>query len=80
MEHYNIILGDVINALITRGYNPYAQLKGYTLKKSPLYITSFNNARDLIQKVEIEYIQEYLKNWDKHQDNKWVIEFLNKVN
>ena len=71
-------LNAVVEALIERGYNPYAQLKGYILKNSPCYITSFKNAREIIKTVDDEFIDDYLKNWGKYQDNKWKKEFIEK--
>lgn len=72
----NTLLNHVIKAIIARGYNPYAQLKGYVINNSPLYITSFKNARELITKIETKYIEEYLKTWENHQDKQWVIDFI----
>ena len=71
-------LNAVVEALIERGYNPYAQLKGYVLNNSPCYITSYNNARDIIKTVDIEFIDDYLTNWDRYQDGRWKREFIEK--
>ena len=71
-------LNAVVEALIERGYNPYAQLKGYILDNSPNYITSFKNARDIIKTIETDIVEEYLKNWEQYQDIKWKKEFIDK--
>ena len=73
-----IILNDVVKALIERGYNPYTQLKGYIIKNSTRYITSHNNAREIIKTVDIKLVEEYLKDWEKFQDIKWKKEFIEK--
>ena len=42
----------VYQALVERGYNPVNQIVGYIMSGDPTYITSHNNARSLIMKVE----------------------------
>ena len=61
-------VGDVImkvyQALIERGYNPVNQIVGYIMSGDPTYITSYNNARSLIMKVERdEILEELMKNY-----------------
>lgn len=56
------ILTDVYNALVEKGYNPINQIVGYILSGDPTYITSHNNARSLIMKVERdELVEEVIK-------------------
>ena len=62
-----VILTTVYQALKEKGYNPINQLVGYLLSGDPTYITSYNNARTLIRKMERDEILEkllesYLKN------------------
>nr|WP_242945020.1 IreB family regulatory phosphoprotein [Caminicella sporogenes] len=58
------ILNDVYVALKEKGYNPINQIVGYILSGDPTYITSHNNARNIIRKVERdELIEELLKNY-----------------
>lgn len=52
------ILDDVTSALIEKGYNPVNQLVGYLSTGDETYITSFNNARDIIVSIEKEKILE----------------------
>lgn len=54
------ILLAVYNALRERGYNPINQLVGYLLSGDPAYITSHNNARNLIRRIERDEILEEL--------------------
>ena len=59
-------VGDVLEAvyrsLKSKGYNPTSQIVGYVLSGDPTYITSYNNARSIIQKVERdEIIEEMMK-------------------
>ncbi len=60
------VLGVVYEALTEKGYNPVNQIVGYIMSGDPTYITSHNNARSLIMKVERdeiveEVLQEYIK-------------------
>lgn len=52
------ILTDVYNALVEKGYNPINQIVGYILSGDPTYITSHNNARNLIRQVERDELLE----------------------
>lgn len=55
-----IVLNTVYQALKTKGYNPINQLVGYLLSGDPTYITSYNNARGLIRKLERDELLEEL--------------------
>ena len=58
------VLEIVYKALKEKGYNPVNQLVGYILSGDPTYITSHNNARSLIMKVERdELVEEVLKTY-----------------
>lgn len=46
------ILTQVYEALQHKGYNPINQIVGYILSEDPTYITTYNNARSLIRKVD----------------------------
>jgi uncharacterized protein (UPF0297 family) len=60
------ILQNVYNALKEKGYNPISQIVGYLLSGDPAYITSHNNARNLIRRLERdELLEELLKNYIK---------------
>ena len=50
----------VNNALIDKGYNPVNQIVGYVMSGDPTYITSHNDARNLIQKIERDELLEEL--------------------
>lgn len=54
------ILLQVHKALIEKGYNPINQIVGYLLSGDPAYITSHNNARGLIRKIERDDLMEEL--------------------
>lgn len=56
----SVIIGTVYQALKEKGYNPINQLVGYLLSGDPAYITSYNNARGLIRKLERDEILEEL--------------------
>ena len=60
------IICAVYNALKVKGYNPVSQLVGYTLSGDPTYITNYNNARSIINRVERdEILEELVKNYLK---------------
>lgn len=50
----------IFSALKERGYDPYSQIYGYLKENDPAYITSYNNARELIQKLNKDKIKEYI--------------------
>ena len=57
----------VYDALKEKGYNPINQIVGYILSEDPTYITSYNNARGLIRKLDRDellklLVVNYLKN------------------
>ena len=56
----------VYQALVERGYNPVNQIVGYIMSGDPTYITSHNNARSLIMKVERdEILEELMRHYDE---------------
>jgi len=58
------ILSEVFEALNEKGYNPISQIVGYIISGDPTYITSHNNARSIIRRVERdEILEELLKNY-----------------
>ena len=61
------VLDLVYDAMEEKGYNPVNQIVGYIMSGDPTYITSHNNARSLIMKVERdelveELLTQYIKN------------------
>lgn len=52
------ILKEVYEALSEKGYNPINQIVGYILSGDPTYITSHNNARNLIRTIERDELLE----------------------
>lgn len=64
------IIEYVYNALLEKGYDPVNQIIGYILSGDPTYITSHNNARSIVIKMERDelleaMLKEYLKFDDK---------------
>ena len=58
------VLEIVYKALKEKAYNPVNQIVGYIMSGDPTYITSHNNARSLIMKVERdELVEEVLKTY-----------------
>jgi uncharacterized protein (UPF0297 family) len=54
------ILVKVYEALREKGYNPITQIVGYIMSGDPSYITSHNNARSLIRRMERDELLEEL--------------------
>ena len=54
------ILTIVYDALEERGYNAIDQMVGYILSGDPSYITSHNNARNIIVRIERDDLVEEL--------------------
>ena len=46
------ILTTVYDALKEKGYNPINQIVVYVLSEDPTYITTHNNARSLIRRID----------------------------
>lgn len=58
------ILKTVYGALQDKGYNPINQIVGYILSGDPTYITSHNDARNLIRLIERdELLEKMVKNY-----------------
>ncbi|MCL2122342.1 MAG: IreB family regulatory phosphoprotein [Clostridiales bacterium] len=60
------ILRQVFHALKEKGYSPINQIVGYLLSGDPAYITSHQNARNMIRRLDRdelleELVTEYLK-------------------
>jgi uncharacterized protein (UPF0297 family) len=60
------ILRLVYQALDEKGYNPISQIVGYLLSEDPTYVTTHNNARGLVRRIDRDellqaLVREYLK-------------------
>ena len=53
-------LTEVYEALNEKGYNPVNQIVGYILSEDPTYITTYNNARSLIRKIDRDELLQTL--------------------
>ena len=57
-----LILTKVYDALLEKGYNPINQIVGYILSEDPTYITTHNDARNLIKKIDrYEFLRTLIK-------------------
>ena len=64
------IIREVYQALKAKGYDPIMQMVGYIISGDPTYITSYNNARSLIRRLERdelleEFVRYYIVQHDK---------------
>ncbi len=50
----------VYDALVEKGYNPINQFVGYILSEDPTYITTHNNARVLIRRIDRDTLLQTL--------------------
>ena len=67
------ILRVVYDALAEKGYNPISQIVGYLLSEDPTYITTHNNARILVRRLERDellqaLVKEYLRKEEEATD------------
>ena len=70
-----LILRQVYQALDEKGYNPISQMVGYILSEDPTYITTHNNARSLVRRIDRdellqELVREYLAHSEPNEDKK----------
>jgi len=68
-----LILRQVYQALDEKGYNPISQMVGYILSEDPTYITTHNNARSLVRRIDRdellqELVREYLATDEKKDE------------
>lgn len=59
-EEMKQTLKTVYDALKEKGYNPISQIVGYILSEDPTYITTHNNARNLIRRIDRDELLEAL--------------------
>ena len=65
------IIEVVYQALKAKGHDPILQLVGYLISGDPTYITSYNNARSLIRRLERdELLEEFIRFYVEEHDKK----------
>ena len=65
------IIEEVYQALKDKGHDPIMQLVGYLISGDPTYITSYNNARALIRRLERdELLEEFIRFYVVEHDKK----------
>lgn len=60
-RQFNETMNKIVYALKERGYNPYEQLTGYIKENEPAYITRHRGARDLIQTLDFERVEQFVR-------------------
>ncbi|MDO4355693.1 MAG: IreB family regulatory phosphoprotein [Clostridia bacterium] len=64
------IIRVVYAALKAKGHDPIMQIVGYLISGDPTYITSYNNARSLIRRLERdEILEEFVRFYVEEHDN-----------
>ncbi|WP_461246930.1 IreB family regulatory phosphoprotein [Treponema sp. R6D11] len=65
------IISKVYSALEKKGYAPISQIVGYIMSGDPSYITSQDNARALIRKLERDdLLEEFVKFYVENLETK----------
>lgn len=59
-KDFALAMKRIICALEEKGYNPVDQISGYLIFRDSSYITRHNNARDIIEALDIEMIRKYM--------------------
>jgi uncharacterized protein (UPF0297 family) len=59
-EDIRKVMNTVYAALQEKGYNPISQIVGYILSEDPTYITTHNNARSLIRRIDRDELLQVL--------------------
>lgn len=54
-------MDSIVGALKERGYDPNARLYGYITENEPVYVTSHNGARALIQTLNVDMVKQYVQ-------------------
>ena len=63
------ILSSVYHSLVVKGYNPINQMVGYIISGDPTYITSFDNSRGKITRINRdEIVEELLRSFVEHHN------------
>ena len=63
-ENMRRVLRTVFDSLNEKGYNSINQIVGYLLTEDPTYITNYNNARNMICKLDRdELLQELVRHY-----------------
>ena len=63
------VIRQVYNAMKEKGYDPINQIVGYIVSGDPTYITSYNNARSIIKRVDKdELLEEFVGYYIQHLD------------
>ena len=57
------IIMTVYNSMLEKGYDPVNQIVGYLLSGDPTYISSYNNCRYLISRMDRDELLEELLNY-----------------
>lgn len=53
-------LNQIYQALNEKGYDPVSQIVGYLLSEDPTYITTHNNARSLVRRIDRDELMQSL--------------------
>ena len=59
-KDFDLAMKKIIYALKEKEYNPVDQINGYLIFRDSSYITRHNNARDIIETLDIEMIRKYM--------------------
>ena len=57
------VIRDVYEAMESQGYEPLGQLIRYAITKDPLYVTRYNNARNLLEEQDEQVLLDGISNY-----------------
>lgn len=65
------VIMSVYRSMKEKGYDPINQIVGYLISGDPTYITSYNNARYLIRRLERdELLEEFVRSYVNSREEK----------
>lgn len=64
-EQFDAAIEKIVTALKTAGYDPYEQLTGYVTTGQKNYITRQDGTREMVLKLSIEQIKDFLKTYNR---------------
>lgn len=64
-EQFDAAIEKIVTALKSARYDPYEQLTGYVTTGQKNYITRQDGAREMVLKLDIEQIKDFLKTYNR---------------
>lgn len=67
------VIMTVYNSMLEKGYDPVNQIVGYLMSGDPTYISSYNNSRYLISRIDRDELLDELVRYyaEQHGSKTW---------